>query len=150
MHHSPRHEGKALSTVLWANVLVGGSVRCERQDRLALYRHAKKLDAISKQLGLASFLSACDSTDMRFNVEDMELPEGMASTTDVMAATGSWLARADAVALLEGLLAHIRAEKTRFGFLQNQHQQVVDELSAVIGFLHGETGAEKFNFAIVM
>ena|GEM_PF-6357087 len=42
--------------------------------------------------------------------------------------------RADAVALLEGLLAHIRAEKTRFGLLQNQHQKVVDELSGVLGF----------------
>ncbi|GAA5080886.1 hypothetical protein [Lysobacter panacisoli] len=140
-----------MSTVLWANVLRDGVVRSEEQDRGALYKHADKLDAIAKKLGLPSFLSICDSTDARYNVdEDLELPEGMESTNEVMAVSGAWLARTDALSLLEGLLTHIRAEKTRFGLLSNQHDAVVEELDGVLGFLRGESGAEKFNFAIVM
>jgi hypothetical protein len=71
-----------MSAVLWANVLIGGVVRSEEQDRRALYRHADKLDAITKQLGLPSFLAICDSTDARVNTEDLDLPEGMASTNE--------------------------------------------------------------------
>lgn len=139
-----------MSTVLWANVLVGGVVRSELEDRLALYKHAQRLDSISKSLGLPSFLAACDNTDARFNMEDLDLPDGMESTNDVMAATGTWLARADALALLQGLLAHIQVKQVRFGLFQNHHQTVVDELSGVIGFLEAEASAEKFNFAVVM
>jgi hypothetical protein len=139
-----------LSTVLWANVLTGGIVRSEEEDRPALYKHADKLDSISKSLGLPSFLAACDNTDVRFNMEDLDLPDGAKSTNDVMAATGAWLSRTDALSLLQGLLTHIKAENTRFGFLQNHHQSVVDELSRVIGFLQAESGAEKFNFSVVM
>lgn len=140
-----------MSTVLWANVLQDGVVRSEEADRIALYRHADRLDAIAKKLGLPSFHAACDSTDAHYNADDdLELPEGMTSTTEVMAASGAWLPRAEALSLLEGLLAHVRAEKTRFGLLSNQHDAVVEELDGVLGFLRGEAGAEKFNFAIVM
>lgn len=139
-----------MSTVLWANVLIGGVVRSEEQDRRALYRHADKLDAITKQLGLPSFLAICDSTDARVNTEDLDLPEGMASTNELMAATGAWIARAEALSLLDGLLAHIRAGKTRFGLLNSQHDAVVEELDGVLGFLREHGGAERFNFAIVV
>lgn len=139
-----------MSTVLWANVLTGGIVRSKEEDRHALYKHADKLDSISRTLGLPSFLAACDNTDVRFNMENLDLPGGAESTNDVMATTGAWLSRADALALLQGLLAHIKAEKTRFGFLQNDHQSVVDELSRVIDFLQAESTAEKFNFSVVM
>lgn len=139
-----------MSTVLWANVLVDGVVHSEQEDRWALYKHADKLDSISKSLGLSSFLAACDHTDARFNMEDIELPDGMESTNDVMAATGAWLGRMDALSLLQGLLIHIQTEKIRFGLLQNHHQAVVDELSGVIGFLQAEPSAEKFNFAVVI
>jgi hypothetical protein len=67
-----------------------------------------------------------------------------------MAATGAWIARAEALSLLDGLLAHIRAGKTRFGLLTNQHDAVVEELDGVLGFLREHGGAERFNFAIVM
>lgn len=139
-----------MSTVLWANVLANGEVRSDQQDRHALHRHADKLDAIARKLGLPSFLAACDSTDLRYNMEDLDLPAGMASTNDVMAATGAWLARAEAVAMLEGLLAHIRAERTRFGLIRDQHAAVVEEMTDVLAFLHAQPDAEKFNFAIVI
>ncbi len=139
-----------MSTVLWANVLVNGVVRSEEEDRSALYKYADKLDGMAKMLGLPSFQAACDSTDLRFNVEDQELPEGMESSNELMALSGAWLAKAEAVSLLQGLLTHIRAQKTRFGLLQNHHQAVVEELEGVLAFLQAEAQAEKFNFAIVM
>jgi hypothetical protein len=139
-----------VSTVLWANVLVGGVVRSEQEDRSALYRYAEKLDTIAKSLGLPSVLAICDETDVRFNMEDLDLPDGMESTNDVMAASGAWLPRADALSLLQGLLAHIQAAKTRFGLVNNRHQSVVDELSGVLAFLQAEPQAEKFNFCVVM
>lgn len=139
-----------MSTVLWANVLVDGQVRSDQEDRPALYRHAKKIDAISRSLDLPSFLAVCDQTDARYNLEDIALPDGVASTNEVMATTGAWLARTEALALLQGLLAHIRARNTRFGLLQNQHQAVLDELAEVLGFLEAEAQADKFNFAVVL
>lgn len=145
-----QHYGGTLSTVLWANVLFGGVLRSEEQDYPALYKHAKKLDAISQTLSLPSFLAACDSTDARFNIEDLNLPEGAESTNDVMVATGAWISRADGFSLLQGLLTHIKTEKTRFGIFQNHHQAVVDELSHVLNFLQAESGADKFNFCVVM
>jgi hypothetical protein len=139
-----------MSTVLWANVLTGGEVFSDQQDRYALYKHADKLNALTKQLGLPSFEGACDSTDARFNLEDLDLPEGCKSTNDVMAASGAWLARSDALRLLEGLLAHLRENNVRFGLLQNQHGAVVSELEEALGFLQSHPTAEKFNFAVVM
>ena len=139
-----------MSTVLWANCLVGGEVCSDQEDRAALYRHAKKLDAISRSLRLPSFMAAWDETDMRYNLQDLELPAGMTSTHEVMAADGTWLARADALAMLEGLHAHIREAKPRFGLLSDQHATVMDELAGVIAFVRSQPDAERFNFAVVM
>ena len=139
-----------MSTVLWANVLAEGAVVSEEQDRHALYRHSEKLDALSKEWGLPSFLSACDHTDLRFNMEDLELPEGAQSTNDVMAASGAWLTRGDAERMLRGLLDRVREQDTRFGWLSNQHEQVVAELDEVLAFLRSRPNAERFNFSVVM
>lgn len=139
-----------MSTVLWANCLIDGVVHSDQEDRAALYKHAGKLDAIAKSLCLPSFQGACDQTDLRYNLEDIDLPDGMDSTNEVMAVSGLWLSRADALSMLQGLLAHIRKDKTRFGLWSNQHQAVVDELAGAIGFLEAQARADKFNFAVVM
>ena len=139
-----------MSTVLWANVLVEGTVVSDEQDRHALYRHADKLDSLSKELALPSFLSACDHTDMRFNLEDMELPEGAQSTSHVMAVSGAWLSRDEADRMLDSLLKRIRDKNTRFGLLSNQQAQVLAELDEVLAFLRSRPDAEKFNFSVVM
>ena len=140
-----------MSTVLWANVLVDGVVVSEEQDRIALYKHADKLDSLSRELGLPSFLAACDHTDLRFNMdEDMELPEDAQSTNDVMAVSGAWLLRGEADRLLESLVAGIRERRTRFGLLRDQHGEVVAELDEVLAFLRSRPDAEKFNFSVVM
>lgn len=138
-----------MSTVLWANVLVDDVVHSDEQDRHALYRHADRLDSLARSLGLPSFAAACDTTDMRYNFEDLELPDGMASTSEVMAASGAWLAREEAMRMLDGLLAHIRARDVRFGLLRNQQADVLAELDAVRAFLDGRPDAQKFNFAVV-
>jgi hypothetical protein len=139
-----------VSTVLWANLWIDGTVECESEDRHALYAHARKLDALTKELVLPSFLALCDTTDVRFNLDEFELPEGATSTSEVMAAQGVWLPHADAVRMLEGLLSHITARGVRFGWLSNAHADVVEELRGVIAFAKAAEGrAQKFNFCIV-
>jgi hypothetical protein len=140
-----------VSTVLWANVLSAGTVRSDQSDLPALYAHADKLDAITRSLGLIPFLSICDMTDVRFNQDDIELPDGMESTNDLMAEQGVWAKVPDAIATLHALRQHIVAKSVRFGLLRNQHQQVVDELDEVIAFATAErASSDQFNFAVIM
>lgn len=139
-----------MSTVLWSNLLVDGQVTSDQSDKPALHKYADQLDGLSKKLGLGSFLAICDSTDARFNLDDFELPEGMTSTDEVMARDGVWLDGAEAVRLLEGLLAHLRQHPVRFGFLTNDHAEVVSELAEALAFAKsGTPQAAKFNFSIV-
>jgi hypothetical protein len=130
---------------------VGGKVKSDETDHLALYKHAEKLDAITKTLRLQSFLEICDTTDQRYNADDdAELPEGMTSTNELMASQGSWMPITAAVALLQAVRNHIIAKNVRFGLLSNQQAQVVSELDEVIAFVSSEVGhAEKFNFSVV-
>jgi hypothetical protein len=140
-----------VSTVLWANVLVDGKVISDESDHLALYKHADKLDAIARTLRLRPFLEICDTTDQRYNLEDEELPEGMSSTNELMAAQGAWLPIAEAQSLLGSLREHIVAKRVRFGLLSNQHTQVVAELDEVLAFVAAQSGkADRFNFSVVM
>lgn len=141
-----------MSTVLWSNLLVDGKVESDNSDLYALYKHADKLEQLTQKLGLPSFQSACDTTDLQFNMnDDEELPEGMTSTSEVMAQKGQWLTLADGTRMLEGLLANIRKEKVRFGLLSNQHDDVVEELELALAFARkGEGRAQKFNFCVVM
>lgn len=140
-----------MSTVLWANVLDSGQVTCEEADYPALYKHADKLDKLSRQLGLTPFLSACDTTDLRFNMDALTLPDGMTSTVELMAVQGLWIDAAAAIALLQGLHRHITEHQVRFGLLSNQHGEVVAELAAALAFAQAEAGpSRKFNFGIVM
>jgi hypothetical protein len=141
-----------MSTVLWSNLLINGQVESDQSDHYALYKQMDKLEEITRKLGLPSFESACDSTDLQYNMSDDEaLPEGITSTNEIMATKGQWLSLADGIRMLEGLLANIRKEKVRFGLLSNQHDAVVEELEEVLRFAKsGEGRAQKFNFCVVM
>lgn len=140
-----------MSTVLWANVLVAGEVKSEGVDYGALYRHADKLDALTRQLGLTRFRSICDMTDARFNTDQLALPAGMTSTDELMAAQGVWVDTPQAIAMLQGLRQHILDGKVRFGLLTNQHEDVVHELAAALAFAKAQAATgPKFNFAVVM
>jgi hypothetical protein len=141
-----------MSTVLWANYLSEGSVVSDESDKYALYKHMDKLDDLAASNKLLAFSSLCDSTDIEFNLaDDAELPPGMESTNEVMAQKGVWVEAKDAVHLFESLLSVIKAKKTRFGLLKNDHDAVLEELAESLAF--AKTAAEKaakFNFAIVM
>lgn len=140
-----------MSTVLWANLLVDGKVLSEQEDRYALYKHVTKLDTLCRSLGLKPFLEFCDTTDLRYNTEDFELPAGVETTDEVMATQGTWVGTREAIDLLEKLLEHVRAKGVRFGMLSNQHAEVVAELAEVIEFVYTNAAtARKFNFSVVM
>ena len=139
-----------MSTVLWANLLVDGKVECQSEDHFALCKHAEKLDSISKSLKLPSFLEICDTTDVRFNAEEFDLPEGVTSTNEVKATEGVWLPLAEAIVMLETLLLYITDNQVRFGILKNLHSHVVEELERVLSFARaGSSRAQEFNFCIV-
>lgn len=139
-----------MSTVLWTNLLVNGEVRTDDSDKYALHKHADKLDAVGRKLGLGSFVDICDTTDVRFNTDDLALPDGMTSTNELMAVQGAWLDLPRAIALLTGLLAHVQQNKVRFGLLRNDHDDVVAELTEALEFAKtGDPLVTKFNFCIV-
>lgn len=140
-----------MSTVLWANVLIDGAVLSDESDHSALYHHAEKLDALAKTLALPSLLAIVDTTDLRFNVEDVELPPGLESTNEMMATSGAWMPIADAIALLSALRDHVVARQVRFGLLRNQHAEIVAELDEVLAFAREQSPkAQRFNFSVVM
>lgn len=139
-----------MSTVLWANLLVSGQVTSDESDKFALYKHTEKLDAIGRKLGLVSFLEICDTTDLRFNADEFELPDGVESTNEVMATQGAWVDVAQAIKLLDGLLTHLRQNKVRFGLLSNDYEQVLSELSEALTFARTAQQSDvKFNFSVV-
>lgn len=140
-----------MSTVLWANYLVNGVVTSDESDKYALYKHADKLDAICRDIGVLPFSEIHDATDARVNLGDAELPAGMESTDELMAKEGVWVGAHDALQMLEALLNKIETENIRFGVLQNAHDAVVEELKESISFAREAAGkSAKFNFGVVM
>lgn len=141
-----------MSTVLWANHLSSsGEVTSDESDKWALYKHADKLDKLASAAKVEPFSSLLDHTDVQFNMGDDELPERMNSTNELMARDGVWTSAKDALAILNGLLAVITAEKPRFGVMKNDYDAIVAELSESIEYAKraSESGS-KFNFSVVM
>jgi hypothetical protein len=141
-----------MSTVLWANQLIDGQVTSDESDKYALYRHLDKLDSICKSAGIPPISSFCDSTDLRFNMdENLELPPGMNSTNELMAQEGIWIDAAVAEQHLSRLLKVIREKKTRFGLIRNDHDLVIAELEESIAWTKDAAACKaQFNFCIVM
>lgn len=140
-----------MSTVLWANELVGEVVTSDESDKYALYKHAAKLDEIGQRIARKSFKSLCDTTDLEFNLGDDELPSGMTSTNELMAKNGAWMAAYEAVSLLSALIAEIATKKVRFGLLKNDHDAVLAELKESLSHAQGAAAkGGKFNFSVVM
>ena len=140
-----------MSTVLWANYLLDGRVTSDESDKYALYRHSRKLDRITQQLGVLSFIECQDTTDAEFNVTDKELPPGMESTDELMAAEGQWFDAGEAAAMLQALIDEIQAKKTRFGLLGNDRDEVLQELSESLEFARMAAAKNaRFNFSVVM
>ncbi len=140
-----------MSTVLWANRLQDGVVTSDTSDKYALYRHSRKLDVVCKRSSGLSFSQLCDTTDLRCNIEELELPEGMVSSDELMAREGVWQPAEVAVHMLSAALQEIRAGNIRFGLLKNEHEDVVAELEQSLRYAE-EAAAEgaQFNFSVVM
>ncbi|MBK1674447.1 hypothetical protein CKO35_14310 [Ectothiorhodospira shaposhnikovii] len=140
-----------MSTVLWANRLVDGVVISDGSDKPAIYRHQKKLDAICELCGVQAISSFCDSTDAECNLDVIDLPDGMESTDELMAAQGVWIDSEDAMQILEALILKVRADGIRFGLLRNDHDQVLEELQESYDYAkESAVSGGKFNFSVVM
>ncbi|MFO0729067.1 MAG: hypothetical protein U1E65_35130 [Myxococcota bacterium] len=141
-----------MSTVLWTNHLLGGSVRSDAADLPALHAHLDRLDKLCRALGLRPISEFSDTTDLRFNtMEDAKLPEGMSSTDELMAKDGVWLEGAEAVQVLGALLQHLREKRPRIGLLRDARPEIEEELEEALASakIAAESGA-KFNFSVVM
>ena len=140
-----------MSTVLWANLLHEGRVTSDQADKYALYKHSKKLDKLTRQLGVSSFLSTQDFTDLQFNLGDDELPPGVESTDELMARNGTWMAAQDAVEMLSNLIRHIDERKVKFGFFNDDREAVLEELEQSLVIAERANSVNgMFNFSVVM
>ena len=140
-----------MSTVLWANLLHEARVTSDEIDKFALYKHSKKLDKLTRQLGVRSFLSAQDFTDLQFNLDDDDLPQGIESTEELMAQNGTWMAAQDAVEMLGNLIRHIDERKIKFGFFNDDREDVLQELEQSLVIAERANSVNgMFNFSVVM
>lgn len=140
-----------MSTVYWSNSLIGDTVSSDNEDLYALNKHTKKLDALCKKVGLQAISSFIDSTDMLVNLEQLDMPSGMESTDELMAAQGNWVDAQLAADVLEQLCEHVKTNEVRFGLVSDARGDVIEELELCAKFARAaaEKGG-KFNFAIVM
>ena len=140
-----------MSTVLWANYLLDGHVTCDQADKYALYKHAEKLDEISRKLGVVPFIDIQDTTDAQVNLQGKDLPDGMTSTDELMARDGLWVDANEVISALTALLTDIRANDVRFGLLSNDQADVIEELEESLEFAkQAAEHSAKFNFSVVM
>lgn len=140
-----------MSTVYWSNSLVDGVVSSDSEDLYALHKHTAKLDALCKKLGLEEISSFIDNTDLLVNLEQLELPESMESTDELMAAQGNWVEARGAADVLEQLCEYAKENKVRFGIVNNAHTDVIEELELCAKFARAAADqGGKFNLAIVM
>lgn len=139
-----------MSTVLWANYLVDDVVSSDESDKFALYEHLDQIDDICRDIGLVPLSDWCDSTDLAFNIgEEDDLPDGIDSTDELMAAGGVWTDAGVALDALEQLLATIQEKHIVFGD-DNAHDAIVQELEESIACAQEAAAAGgKFNFSIV-
>jgi hypothetical protein len=140
-----------MSTVLWANHLAEGVVTSDESDKYALFKHLDELDALCKASGIALVSSLCDYTDLMFNMDEIELPEDMESTDELMAEQGVWVSSAEAVELLTQLLEGVKSKNDQFGLTKDEHAELVEEIEESIAYAEaGVALSAKFNFSVVM
>ncbi len=139
-----------MSTVLWANSLHAGRVNSDHSDKPALYRHSNRLDQLSRELGISSFLAAQDFTDLQFNLGDEVLPPDAATADELMAQSGTWIAAQDAIVMCSELIDHIRERKIEFGIFESEREQVLRELEESLKVARQASAVDgRFNFSVV-
>ena len=135
-----------MGSVYWAYVEHDGEVECEEADRAALYRHQEALDALCARLGLPRMESVVDTTDLRYNLGVLEIPDD--DVEAAMLAQGVWAGAADALLLLEGLHAAVDGERD----LDAQARvDLRDELESLLEFARPRlVDGARFCLAVVM
>ncbi|MCB1954542.1 MAG: hypothetical protein KDG55_02640 [Rhodocyclaceae bacterium] len=140
-----------MGTVLWANRLDQGRVVSDQSDKIALYRHAGKLDKLSRSLHTIHFLATHDTTDAEFNAGRRDLPDGVVSTDEIMAADGTWVSPSDAILMMEALIRHIVRSQVRFGMFRNDAPDIIRELEeSLLVARQAEACSGRFNFSVVL
>ncbi|MGY3266908.1 hypothetical protein [Lysobacter sp. HA35] len=135
-----------MAMVFWAHVARDGALDCEGADRLALYRHRHALDALAHRLGLPRLDGMVDTTDLRFNFGELELPDD--DSNAAMLASGVWCEAESALLLFEGLDAALDSEAT---LDPKARIAVREELQGLLDFLRPlATDGARFNLAVVM
>lgn len=135
-----------MAMVFWAHVAHDGALHCEGADRLALYRHRHALDALAHRLGLPRFDAMVDTTDLRFNFGELDVPGD--DPNAAMLVDGVWCDAAQAMLLFEGLDAALEGDPT----LDTKARIAVrEELQGVLDFLRPRAlDGARFNLAVVM
>jgi hypothetical protein len=140
-----------MSTVLWANALIDGKVNSDESDKFFLYKHSKKLDKLSKRIGVISFSSVQDFTDVKINLGQNDSPDGMVSTDELMASKGVWVSGEQSVVMIESLMSAISSQEIKFGLFKDDSQEILRELEeSLITAREAEKKNGMFNYSVVM
>ncbi|AXK72774.1 hypothetical protein DWG18_11120 [Lysobacter sp. TY2-98] len=135
-----------MAMVFWAHVAFDGALHCEGADRLALYRHRHALDALAQRLGLPRLDAMVDTTDLRFNFGELDVPDD--DPNAAMLVNGVWCDAERALLLFEGLDAALDGEATLDA---KARLAVREELQGVLDFLRPRAiDGARFNLAVVM
>ncbi|GAB1596905.1 hypothetical protein [Lysobacter claricitrinus] len=135
-----------MAMVFWAHVARDGALDCEGADRLALYRHRHALDALAHRLGLPRLDAMVDTTDLRFNFGEIDLPDD--DTNAAMLASGVWCEAGQALLLFEGLDA---ALDTDVALDSKARIAVREDVQGVLDFLRPRAiDGARFNLSVVM
>ncbi len=140
-----------MSQVLWTNTLINQKLETDSSDLFMLNKFSKKLDEMTRKAGVLPFTSLLDSTDLMVNYGQLDLPENMQSTDQLMIEAGQWVTGEEAVEILERLITIIQKDNIKFGMINNNQQEVLEELSK--GLIAARRAAKAngfFNFALVM
>ena len=137
--------------VLWANIANQAKLCGAESDLKALYDLRSRLDKIMLEIRCRPLAEMIDITDLSVNMDVLELPEGMESTTELMMAEGVWIDADVARRDLEKLRDHLNETRPKLGLLKDKRPQVIEELDEVLEFIskNAEPGA-RFNFCEVM
>ena len=136
-----------MGMVLWANTLIEGKVSTDENDKFALYKHSDKLDKLSKQFDILQLSSLHDFTDMKWNMLDDDLPNGIESTTDLMAQEGIWVSGDEAVKVLESLLNLLTNDEVEVADRDEIFQELEESL---VYTKKAKEQNGKFNYSVVM
>lgn len=135
-----------MAMVFWAHVARGAALDCEGSDRLALYRHRHALDALAHRLGLPRLDAMIDTTDLRFNFGELDLPDD--DPNAAMLESGVWCDADRALLLFEGLDAALDVDASLDA---KARVAVREELQGVLDFLRPRAvDGARFNLSVVM